>query len=500
MVEQHSTRPRTRFVPYPSVDSGETPDEEIGGTLYLRLCPCISSDAQVLDPCQSRPEMARILVWFPHGFLPPRMGSQVRALELVRALATTGHEIHLASERCSGKSGIGWPSDAIETMRKLGIENVHIHRSRLDEILGWMARRKEKKGKTRKLGSWGFTPPVRCQWFSRLVRRLKPDLLLMNYSVSDPMVMAAGFDRSRCVLETHDLVLLNKRMQSRLKHRLPPAPYSIENLDPEIVELDWFEHHETEAPDEEAELCAQYGLSFSISARETERIRAHGGKVVHMPMSMSCGREGNTYQDGAILAAGLNGFNVQGYLWFASKVLPNILAKDPTFRLDLTGALSDQVAPLEGVRAHGILPELGEIYLKSKFAICPVFGGTGQQVKIVEAMAWGLAVVSLVAPATESPIVHGENGLVCQNEKEFADACLLLWQDADLRRRLGEAARETVRQKLSPERYASQIRTCLDEAFPWLEKCKNRPLKCSLPALIAKTAVDNRASMARSAT
>jgi hypothetical protein len=398
------------------------------------------------------------------------MGSQVRALELIRALATTGHEIHLASERCSGKAGIGWPPEAVAAVMQMGVEHVHVHRSRIDEVLGWLARRKEKKGRTRKLGSWGFTPPVRSRWFARLVRRIQPDLLLTNYSVSDPMVKMAGFDRSKCVLETHDLVLLNKRMQSRLKHRLPATPYSVDGLDPEIVELDWYEHHEVEAPDEEAELCARYGLSFSISAREAERIAAHGGKVVHLPMSMSCGREGNTYEDGAILAAGLNGFNVQGYLWFAAKVLPILLAKEPSFRLDLTGGLSNEVAPTEGVNRHGILPDLGEIYLKSRFAICPVFGGTGQQVKIVEAMAWGLPVVALSAPAKESPIVHGQNGLICANETEFAQACLLLWRDADLRERLGRAARETVRQELSPTRYAEKIRESLDERFPWLGK------------------------------
>lgn len=410
--------------------------------------------------------MKRILVWFPHGFMSPRMGSQVRAMELVRALCATEYEIHLATAWNPENSGIGWPADAVAAVESMGVKQVHVHRSRIDDLLGWLARRKEERGRTRKLGSWGFTPPVRSRWFARLVRRLQPDLLLMNYSVSDPMVELAGFDRARCVLETHDLVLLNKRMQSRLKQRLPSTPYSVPDLDPEIVELDWYEHHEVDAPDEEAELCARYGLCFSISAREAERIRAHGGKVVHLPMSMSCGREGNTYRDGAILAAGLNGFNAQGYLWFAAKVLPILLAKDPSFRLDLTGALSDEVAPTEGVDLHGILPDLGEIYLKSRFAICPVFGGTGQQVKIVEAMAWGLPVVALADPAKESPIVHGYNGLVCADEAEFANACLLLWRDAALRERMGRAARETVRQELSPAKYAERIRSSLADRFP----------------------------------
>jgi len=410
-----------------------------------------------------------ILVWFPHGFLTPRMGSQVRALELIRALGTTGHEIHLASEGRADDQTIGWSAADIAAVKALGVREVHIHKSLIDDVVGWYVRRRERrKGKVREMGSWGFTPPLRTRWFACLVGRLEPDLLFMNYSISDPMVEAAGFDRAKCVLETHDLVLLNKRMQSRLQLRLPPRPYSTRNVDPEILELDWYRHHETDVSDEEAETCARYGLSLSISAREATRIKAHGGNVVHLPMSMSCGREGNSYDGGAILAAGLNGFNVQGYLWFAAKVLPLLRVNEPGFRLDVTGALSDHIAGQPGVVPHGVVPDLGGIYLQSRFAICPVFGGTGQQVKIVEAMAWGVPVVALAEPALESPIVHGENGLICSDHREFAEACLSLWRDEPLRRRLGNAARETVKRDLLSSRYATRVRDCLEKTFPWL--------------------------------
>jgi len=251
-------------------------------------------------------------------------------------------------------------------------------------------------------------------------------------------------------------------MQARLKPRLPSVPYSTEFVDPEVVELDWYRRGDSQASDGEAELCAKYGASFSISRREADRIEAFGGRVVHLPMSMPCGREGNLWDRNAILAAGPNSFNVQGYLWFASKVLPKLMDAEPGFRLDLTGTLSTKVAPVNGIDRKGIVPDLGEHYLRSRFAICPVFGGTGQQIKIVEAMAWGAPVVSLADPARESPLVHGINGFICSDEHEFMEACLSLWRDQELRERMGRAARESVSRELHPSLYASKVKAVLD--------------------------------------
>lgn len=412
--------------------------------------------------------MARVLVWFPHGFHAPRQGSQVRALELVRALCGTGHEIQLASGWNPPGSGMDWTSGAIEAMRDLGVREVHIHRSRIDDLLGLASRKLFSKPGEAPIGSWRFTPPGQKRWFGRLVDRIRPDVMVMNYSVSDPLVESAGFDRKRCILETHDLVLLNKRMHAGLEALLPQAPYHPAATCPEILELDWFERSRFDTPDDpETEVCAKYGMCFSISSREAQRIRLRGGNVVHLPMAMACGPEGNVRDGAAILAAGPNAFNVQGYLWFAAKVLPVLKTRQPDFVLELTGPLSGKVAPIDGVVPMGVVPDLAGRYLQARFAICPVFGGTGQQVKIVEAMAHGLAVVALAEPARESPVVHGVNGLVCRDESEFAEACLALWNDPDMRRRLGEAARETVRTELDVGRYAARVRECLESRIQW---------------------------------
>ena len=66
--------------------------------------------------------------------------------------------------------------------------------------------------------------------------------------------------------------------------------------------------------------------------------------------------------------------------------------------------------------------ELGPLYRTSAFAICPLLAGTGEQVKIVDAMAHGLAVVATRSSASSSPIVDGVNGYIVDSAEEFADA------------------------------------------------------------------------------
>jgi glycosyltransferase involved in cell wall biosynthesis len=112
--------------------------------------------------------------------------------------------------------------------------------------------------------------------------------------------------------------------------------------------------------------------------------------------------------------------------------------------LQVTGYCSDRVAAEDNVVRGGFVPDLVPVYERARFLVCPVFGGTGQQVKIVEAMAHGLPVVALRRVADRSPLLHGVNGLVAECAEEFAQHVIRLWHDTELCRRLGTAARETV--------------------------------------------------------
>src|SRR6185436_18574699 len=91
------------------------------------------------------------------------------------------------------------------------------------------------------------------------------------------------------------------------------------------------------------------------------------------------------------------------------------------FDLQVTGYLTGRVVAARGVTLAGHVPDLRAAYARARFMVCPVFGGTGQQIKIVEAMAHGLAVVALRGAARNSPVRHGVNGFVAADAAEFAE-------------------------------------------------------------------------------
>jgi glycosyltransferase involved in cell wall biosynthesis len=79
--------------------------------------------------------------------------------------------------------------------------------------------------------------------------------------------------------------------------------------------------------------------------------------------------------------------------------------------------------------------------------VVPIREGGGTRLKIIEAMALGVPVVSTTKGAEGLNAVHGEHLLIADTPLEFQAACVSLLRDAELRSRLADnglrlAARE----------------------------------------------------------
>ena len=85
---------------------------------------------------------------------------------------------------------------------------------------------------------------------------------------------------------------------------------------------------------------------------------------------------------------------------------------------------------------------------------------------VTEAMWKGAAVIGADVGGIRHQIVDGENGLLVSNVEETAQALVRLLKDADLRRRLGAAATETVRTKFLLSRYMEQYLELIDSFEP----------------------------------
>jgi glycosyltransferase involved in cell wall biosynthesis len=141
--------------------------------------------------------------------------------------------------------------------------------------------------------------------------------------------------------------------------------------------------------------------------------------------------------------------NIDGVIWFVREVLPLIRKQRPDYSLAIVGRrppagirrLADR-----NVRIHvtGTVPDIRPYLWGSAVAIVPLRIGGGTRLKIYEAMAARIPVVSTTVGAEGLDVRNGENILIADSARDFADACVALLEDATARRRLAFAAWEMI--------------------------------------------------------
>jgi glycosyltransferase involved in cell wall biosynthesis len=95
--------------------------------------------------------------------------------------------------------------------------------------------------------------------------------------------------------------------------------------------------------------------------------------------------------------------------------------------------------------------------------IVPLLVGGGVRLKILHALARGLAVVSTTAGSEGLGITAGRHLLVADDPRGFADAVVTVASDARLRRSLGEAGRAFVLDRFRPEKRCAALAALLED-------------------------------------
>lgn len=114
-----------------------------------------------------------------------------------------------------------------------------------------------------------------------------------------------------------------------------------------------------------------------------------------------------------------------------------------------------------GVRVTGFVPDLEIYYSNADVVVAPLTAGSGTRIKLLEALARGLPVVTSSAGAAGLDVHDGVHLLVANSPGETARAVLRLAHDHALGERLGGEARRLVRRRYSHEAAIPRIREFL---------------------------------------
>ncbi len=159
--------------------------------------------------------------------------------------------------------------------------------------------------------------------------------------------------------------------------------------------------------------------------------------------------------------------NVEGIHWFATEVFPAIRRGAPETQFYAVGSrppagIVQLATPTNGIVVTGYVANLDPIFLRGAVVVVPLHSGSGMRVKILEAFARGIPVVSTTIGVEGIDARAGEHLLVADDAQGFADAVLRILRDPELAGRIALAGRRLVEERYDWRRAL----VGLDEIYP----------------------------------
>jgi polysaccharide biosynthesis protein PslH len=141
--------------------------------------------------------------------------------------------------------------------------------------------------------------------------------------------------------------------------------------------------------------------------------------------------------------------NIDGVMWFIEKILPVVRASRPDVVFDVVGArppkeLLELSGKDKGINVTGYVKNPDAYLEAAGVMVVPLRSGGGMRVKILNALAQGMPIVSTGIGAEGIPVENGKHLIVADDPSEFAEAVLNLLADFSFADKLGSQGRKFI--------------------------------------------------------
>jgi len=374
--------------------------------------------------------MAKLLVLTSRLPYPPREGHQLRAWHIMRALAAA-HQISLLSFVRDDDEPEG-----CEPLREMLVhfETFSIPAQQSGRQLAFAAARSV-------LGSRPFVAEkytsaqmrLRASALASAVDLVHVDMLPLMSLIGNPA------RRVPVVLNAHNVEHLLLRQRAAIEPRWPQRLF----LRNQVAKLQAYERDacrgashilacSQDDADALAALAPETQVSIVPNGVDTERNRPAASAIPdHPPRLVFVGQMGWFP-------------NRDGAQWFLDEVFPRILAERPDAEFVLVGKPQGLRVPAplrDRVRLPGFVENLDSVLHQAAVYVVPLRTGSGTRLKVLEAMAFGKAIVTTHIGAQGIELEPGAEALFADSADDFAAAVLRLIADPHEAARLGSAAR-----------------------------------------------------------
>lgn len=284
--------------------------------------------------------------------------------------------------------------------------------------------------------------------YAPIVRRVQPRTPLIYDSFN------AEFDLQRSIFEAE---------RGSLRH-LPGALYS-------FVQWRRLTRYERQVVRE-----AAHTIAVSDADAEAFRRLAPGCPVSVVPNGIDVARYAvaDTSLDlgpAPLVFTGSMGYrpNVDAALWFANRVLDRVRAHVPDARFFIVGSRPhhrlNSLRDRDGVQITGWVPDVNPFLSAAAVYVVPLRMGSGTRLKLLQAMAARLAVVSTQIGAQGLDVQDGEQLRLADTEEGFARAVIELLRDPAQREVLGARAASYVARHYDWSVIAPRLSAVYDEVL-----------------------------------
>jgi glycosyltransferase involved in cell wall biosynthesis len=381
--------------------------------------------------------MDEILMLTPQLPYPPHQGTSLRNLHLLRAMAESNHVtlLSFAEEELSLDVG---PLRALAEVWPPVAAPRRSSRTRLRQLLT-----SGLPDMALRLADERFAAALAETLRRRAFDVVQIEGLEMAAYMGDVRRHAPG---ARVVLDCHnaetELQRRSRRADAGRPARWPAALYSAT----QIGRLARFERWAVGAAD----------AVIAVSEIDRAHLAALGGKpakaIAVVPNTIDVAAYAQPPSSGALpgydlVFTGKLDYrpNVDAVLWFAQEIWPQIQASRPGTTWAVVGQRPhrrlDALRELPGVTLTGRVADIHPYLAGSRVYVAPLRIGSGTRLKIIEAMAASMAIVSTRVGAEGFPVTNGEQLLLADEPNDFAAALLELLDDDQQRAALGAAAR-----------------------------------------------------------
>ncbi|WP_395747308.1 glycosyltransferase family 4 protein [Prosthecobacter sp.] len=214
----------------------------------------------------------------------------------------------------------------------------------------------------------------------------------------------------------------------------------------------------------EARLCREFDGVITVSPEDSEiAMKDYGLTNVlgHVPtgVDVSAFKAAKPGGPDAPFTTGFLGSmdwmpNIDACLYFVREILPRVRAELPEARFLIIGrnppaSIRQLACADDRVEVTGTVEDVQPCVHRCHAIAIPLVAGGGTRIKIYEAMAMGVPVVSTTIGAEGLEVSHGEDILLADEPQAFAAALVALARDSALREKLAAHARRAVESRHS---------------------------------------------------